>query len=65
MVERATPETIAALEQAGLLVLFASDKFTDWDLPADDSEAADFVIASLQEDEILLRKESLVSGEGI
>ena len=65
VIEHALPETLAALEQAGLLVLLVSGKSAVWDLPADDSEAADFVIASLEETEILLRNESLTGGEGI
>ncbi len=65
MIEHASAETLAALEQAGLLVLLVSNKASNWDLPRDDSEAADFVIASLEEAEILLRNESLTGGEGI
>jgi sulfate adenylyltransferase large subunit len=71
VVEHPYPDTsptagkLAALERAGLLVLVVSTKSPDWDLPADDSEAADFVIAALEESEILLRKESLTGGEGI
>ena len=65
VIEHALPETLAALEQAGLLVLLVSGKSAVWDLPVDDSEAADFVIASLEETEILLRNESLTGGEGI
>jgi sulfate adenylyltransferase subunit 1 len=65
MIEHASAETLAALEQAGLLVLLVSSKASHWDLPRDDSEAADFVIASLEESEILLRNESLTGGEGI
>ena len=49
VIEHAAPETLAALEQAGLLVLLVSSKSPDWDLPKDDSEAADLVIASLEE----------------
>src|ERR1700733_6986245 len=65
VIEHASPEALAALEQAGLLVLLVSSKSSDWDLPREDSQAADFVIASLEEMEILLRKESLTGGEGI
>jgi sulfate adenylyltransferase subunit 1 len=65
VVEHAPPETIAALEHAGLLVLLVSSKRPDWDLPRDDAEASDFVVASLEETEILLRNESLTGGEGI
>ena len=65
VVEHAPAETLAALEHAGLLVLLVSSKRPDWDLPRDDSDAADFVIASLEEVEILLRNESLTGGEGI
>jgi sulfate adenylyltransferase subunit 1 len=65
VVEHAPPETLAALEHAGLLVLLVSSKRPDWDLPRDDAEASDFVVASLEETEILLRNESLTGGEGI
>jgi sulfate adenylyltransferase subunit 1 len=65
VIEHAAPETLLALEQAGLLVLLVSGKKPAWDLPVNDSEAADLVIASLEETEILLRNESLTGGEGI
>jgi sulfate adenylyltransferase subunit 1 len=65
VVERASAETLGTLEHAGLLVLLVSDKAPDWNLPADDAEAANFVISTLEETEILLRKESLTGGEGI
>jgi sulfate adenylyltransferase large subunit len=65
VVERASAETLAALEHAGVLVLLVSDKAPDWSLPADDAEAAIFVVTTLEETEILLRKESLIGGEGI
>jgi sulfate adenylyltransferase subunit 1 len=65
VVERASAETLAALEQAGMLVLLVSDKSPDWSLPADDAEAAIFVVTTLEATEILLRKESLTGGEGI
>jgi sulfate adenylyltransferase subunit 1 len=65
VIEHAAPETLAALEQAGLLVLLVSGKSPDWNLPKDDSEAAELVIASLEETQILLRNESLIGGEGI
>jgi sulfate adenylyltransferase subunit 1 len=65
VVESAAPETLAALEQAGLLVLLVSSKPADWELSPDDTEAAGFVIASLEESEILLRHEYLTGGEGI
>jgi sulfate adenylyltransferase large subunit len=65
VVERPSTETLAALEHAGLLVLLVSDKAPDWSLPADDAEAAIFVITTMEETEILLRKELLTGGEGI
>ncbi len=65
VIEHASPQTLEAMEQAGLLVLLVSSKSADWDLPRDDSEAADRVITSLEETEILLRNESLTGGEGI
>jgi sulfate adenylyltransferase subunit 1 len=58
-------ETISALEQAGLLILLVSSEAPDWDLPGDDFEAAELVVQSLEETEILLRNESLTGGEGI
>ena len=64
VIEHASQETLDALEQAGLLVLLVSGK-PEWDLPSDDSEAADFVMAALEERETLLRHESLTGGEGI
>ncbi len=60
-----TRDKISALERAGLLVLIVSTKAPDWDLPRDDAEAADFVIKTLEDSEILLRNESLTGGEGI
>lgn len=65
VVEHTSTETLAALEHAGLLVLLVSPKKPDWHLPANDSEAADFVIAQLEQAEILLGNESLTGGEGI
>jgi sulfate adenylyltransferase subunit 1 len=71
VMEHATPggpqalETLAALEQAGLLVLLVSSDPPDWELPADDEAAASFAIASMEEAEILPRHESLIGGEGI
>jgi hypothetical protein len=65
VIEHAAPETLAAVEQAGVLTLLVSNKPPDWDLPRDDSAAADFVIAALEDAEILLRNESLTGGEGI
>jgi hypothetical protein len=65
VIEHATVETLAALEQAGLLVLLISNRPPDWDLAPNDSEAADRIVASLEESEILLRNESLTGGEGI
>jgi hypothetical protein len=65
VVERASAETLAALEHAGVLVLLVSDKAPDWSLPVDDTEASSFVVATMEETEILLRKESLTGGEGI
>jgi sulfate adenylyltransferase subunit 1 len=65
VIEHASAETLVALEQAGLLVLLVSSRHAEWDLPRDDSDAADFVIASLEDAEILLRNESLTGGEGI
>jgi sulfate adenylyltransferase large subunit len=49
----------------GLLVLLVSDQESDFELPADDSQAADEVIRRLEESGILLPDESLTGGEGI
>jgi sulfate adenylyltransferase subunit 1 len=65
VIEHAPAATLEALEQAGLLVLLVSSKSSDWELPPDDAEASDFVLATLEETEILLRHESLTGGEGI
>jgi sulfate adenylyltransferase subunit 1 len=65
VVEHASEETLAALEQAGLLVLSVSGNPPDWQLPPDDGQAAEFVFAALEERETLLRHESLTGGEGI
>jgi sulfate adenylyltransferase large subunit len=65
VIENASPETLAALEQAGLLVLLVSNKKAKWDLPENDSEAVGFVMSALEESESLLRNESLTGGEGI
>jgi sulfate adenylyltransferase subunit 1 len=65
VMERVSDETLAALEDAGLLVLLVSGNAPEWDLPADDAEAADFVIATLEGTEVLLRHELLTGGEGI
>jgi sulfate adenylyltransferase large subunit len=58
-------EAVAALERAGLLVLLVSDQAPDWDLPADDAEAADLVIATLEHSGVLLPEERWTGGEGI
>ena len=50
---------------AGLLVLLVSDQPADWDLAAEDDQAADQVIARLEQTGILLAHESLTEGEGI
>jgi hypothetical protein len=65
VLDKAADQTLAALEDAGLLILLASSEPADWDLPADDAAAAEFVIATLQENQILLHHESLTGGEGI
>jgi sulfate adenylyltransferase subunit 1 len=57
VIEHASTETLAALEQAGLLVLLVSGRASTLNLPKEDSEAADLVIASLEGSEILLRHE--------
>ncbi len=50
---------------AGLLVLLVSDQPPDWGLAAEDHEAADQVIARLEETGVLLPRELLTEGEGI
>ena len=65
VIEHATPETLEALEHAGLLILQVSGKHADWELPKDDAAAADFVVATLEASEVLLRNEQLTGGEGI
>jgi sulfate adenylyltransferase subunit 1 len=65
VVGHASADTLGALEHAGMLVLLVSEKAADWNLPSDDAEAAEFVITTLEDTEILLRKESLTGGEGI
>jgi len=65
VIEHASGETLETLEKAGLLVLLVSSQSPDWELPRDDWEATDFVIAALEGSEILLRNESLTGGEGI
>jgi len=49
----------------GLLVLLVSGQPSDWDLPADDTQAADHIIKRLEESGMLLPDESLTEGEGI
>src|SRR5581483_924558 len=65
ILDRASEETLEALEHAGVLVLLVSGGEPDWELPENDEEAADFVIATLEESGALLPKESLTGGEGI
>jgi sulfate adenylyltransferase subunit 1 (EFTu-like GTPase family) len=54
-----------ALEKAGLLVLLVSSQAPDWELPPDDPQAADEIIAMLEDSGVLLARESLTGGEGI
>jgi sulfate adenylyltransferase subunit 1 len=65
VVDNGSAETLAALEDAGLLVFLVSGEPADWDLPPGDTQAADFVIAELEKAEILLQHELLTGGEGI
>jgi len=65
IVDRAADETIDALEKAGLLVLLVSDGESPWDLPADDSAAANLIVEKLEETGTLLAAGSLTGGEGI
>ncbi len=63
--DRAADETLEALERAGLLVLLISDSPADWELPADDAKAVNFMVARLEEAGVLLPEEALTGGEGI
>jgi sulfate adenylyltransferase large subunit len=65
IVENADITISAALERAGLLVLRVSNEPADWNLPEDDDQAADQIIASLKDSGILLPREELIWGEGI
>jgi sulfate adenylyltransferase subunit 1 len=51
--------------EGGLLVLLVSNRPADWDLAADDEEAADQAIAALEDSGVLLSREELTGGEGI
>jgi len=53
------------LEDAGLLVLVASEHPADRDLPADDHQAVDEMLRVLEQSGILLPEELLTEGEGI
>ena len=55
----------ANVDSAGLLILLVSDQTPGWELPLDDERAANLVIAKLEESGVLLRHDSLTSGEGI
>jgi sulfate adenylyltransferase subunit 1 len=65
IVEDADRTICAALENAGLLVLFVSHQPADWNLPDDDEQAADQVIAALHGSGVLLAQDELIWGEGI
>ena len=54
-----------ALQNAGLIVLVASDHAADRNLPADDLQAASELIRTLEQSGILLPNELLTGGEGI
>jgi sulfate adenylyltransferase subunit 1 (EFTu-like GTPase family) len=59
----ADPHTLAT--DAGWLVLLVSDQEPDWQLPEDDAQAADQIIATLEDAGVLLPAERLTGGEGI
>jgi len=63
--ENADRTICAVLENAGLLVLLVSDRPADWNLPEDDEQAADQVMAILHDSGVLLPQEELIWGEGI
>jgi len=65
VVERADDAILETLQKAGLLVLLASDRAPDWELPLDNAEAAQWIEAMLEETGVLLPEESLTGGEGI
>jgi hypothetical protein len=54
-----------ALQDAGMLVLVASDHPADRHLPADDHQAAGEMVRTLEQSGILLPNELLTGGEGI
>ena len=64
-VDRASEETLGALEKAGLLVLQISMVAPDRDLPSDNDKAAAALVAELEESGVLLPEGSLTGGEGI
>jgi len=61
--EGAVSTALAA--DAGVLVLLVSDQAPDLDLPVDDAQAADQVIATLEDAGVVLPSERLTGGEGI
>jgi len=62
--DRPADETLDVLEKAGLLVLLVSDGEPAWDLPDDNTAAANLAVAKLEQSGTLLR-EFLSGGEGI
>jgi sulfate adenylyltransferase large subunit len=53
------------VRETGLLALLVSGEAPDWDLPKDDGQAADRIIATLEDAGVLLAHEGLTGGEGI
>jgi hypothetical protein len=58
-------QTIAALQQAGLLVLLVSGRAPTLELDQDDAKAAQQIVAMLEDSGILLPDGLLRAGEGI
>ena len=53
------------VSDSGLLVLLVSAQAPDWELPENDREAAEQIIATLENSGVLLPREELTGGEGI
>jgi sulfate adenylyltransferase subunit 1 len=58
-------DAVPDISDSGLLVLLVSAKEPDWPLPEDDSQAANQIIATLEDAGVLLPEERLTGGEGI
>jgi sulfate adenylyltransferase large subunit len=65
VLEQEDESAARALENAGMLVLIASDHAADRHLPVDDHQAVEELIRNLEQSGILLPNELLTGGEGI